>query len=462
MISDCQLPIADLKTSPALIASPRAQSAIGNRKSAISRTLLHSSILFLLSSILVFLPFSGCIGNPQNPAATQPATEIDLATTQPSYWLSQPPAAQVQAKDFDRLWDSCKTVARSYLFALDREDFRAGLITTEPLISKQLWEFWRPDTGAASDVLANSTATHRRTLRFEIERDEQSGAYTITPKVLVEQQTVLERRITSATQYRTAFAGPSAPSRFSVAHDEDASLDLPPKYWYPIGRDTAMERQVAARLREQLEHAPTPAASYAHGAAEGALRTLSFDGDIIAPGPNDLVYIDLGSQHGVVPGMTFEVYDTRASLPPLEHFGLDNPGSKGWILVQRADQTSSACRVLHNGAPAGPAAIPNKPAPGDHVFNFIFERDRERQNHFVLAGDFTAGRDTLAALIRKWGGAVDDRPNDRTNYVVLGQAPADPTARESYKDAKSTADNLNIPVIDEQRFNLLVRQFESK
>jgi hypothetical protein len=418
-------------------------------------------ILFALTFAIACI-VAGCIGNPQNPAATQPATEVDLATTQPSYWLSQPAAAQVQAKDFERLWESCKEVARSYLFNLDREDFRAGLITTEPLISKQIWEFWRPDTGTASDAVENSTTAIRRTLRFEIERDEQSGAFTITPKVLVEQLAVLERRITSATQYRTAFAGPIAPSRYSVARDEDAALDLPAKYWYPIGRDTKMEQQVAARLRERLAHAPAQGSPGSARGANGAPRPLAFDGDVIAPGPNDLVYIDLGHQHGIVPGMTFEVYDTRASLPPLEHFGLENPGSKGWIIVERADQTSSACRVLLNGVPAGAAAadIPNKPAPGDHVFNFIFERDRERQNHFVLAGDFAGGREKVADLIRRWGGAVDDRVREGTSYVVMGQAPADAKAREAYRATKSAADDLGVPVIDEARFNLLVRQFK--
>src|SRR3954465_14080650 len=83
----------------------------------------------------------GCITHPQNPAATQPATALDPATTQPAYWLDRPAGATVQGRDFDAVWDVCKDTARGYLFVLDRTDYRAGLITTTPQISRQIFEF---------------------------------------------------------------------------------------------------------------------------------------------------------------------------------------------------------------------------------------------------------------------------------------------------------------------------------
>lgn len=397
-----------------------------------------------LAAFSVATAIAGCADHRRAHPATQPATAVALATTQPSYWLSQPAAAQVRADDFDAMWEACKSIARSYLFAIDREDFRAGLITTEPMISRQWWEFWRSDTGTLSDLMQNSTATVRRTLRFEVTRDQQAG-FTITPKVLVERLAVLERRITSVAQYRQAFAGPAAPSRFAVARDEEPTLDLPARYWYPVGRDVKMERQVAARLRGRLERG-----AGARSKETASARSLAFDGTIIAPGPNDLVYIDLGAQHGVTPGMTFEVYDARASLPPLEHFAQDNPGSKGWIVVERADQASSACRVLD-------AATAGKPGTGDRVFNFIYQR--EGRLRFALAGEFTAGRQTIAALIRRWRATVDDEVARGTNYLIMGQAPPDAQGRRSYRAAKELADELGVPTLDQARFNLLVRHF---
>ena len=413
------------------------------------RPVISSSILYLPSSILVFLLITSCIGKPQNPAATRPATDIDLATTQPSYWLDQPAAdrAQVQSGDFDALWESSKSVARSYLFSIDREDFRAGLITTEPMVSKQIFEPWRPDTGKLGDAMMNTVASMRRTLRFEVERDEQTGAFTVTPKVLVERLAILERRITSVLQYRGAFAGPAAPARFSVARDDTPLVDLPARYWYPVGRDSKMEQQVAARLRDRLKQ---PRARVVRRDRKAA-STLAFDGTVMSPGPNDLLYIDLGAKHGIVAGMTFEAYDARSPLPPLDHYKQDNPGSKGWIEVVRADQSSSACRVMGED-------LSNKPVPGDRVFSFIYQRDGEPPNHFVLAGDFVSGREHLANLIRQWRGVVDDTVGEQTTYLLLGQAPADEGAREAYRNTWRTADAMNIPVIDEPRFNLLVRQ----
>jgi len=207
-----------------------------------------------------------------------------------------------------------------------------------------------------------------------------------------------------------------------------------------------MEQQVAARLRDRLKQPRAGAGRRDRKAAS----TLAFDGTVMSPGPNDLLYIDLGAKHGIVPGMTFEAYDARSPLPPLEHYTQNNPGSKGWIEVVRADQSSSACRVMGED-------LSNKPTPGDRVFNFIYQPDGQPPNHFVLAGDFVSGRENLANLIRQWRGVVDDTIGDQTTYLLLGQAPADEAAREAYRNTWRTADAMNIPVLDELRFNLLVR-----
>jgi len=182
-----------------------------------------------------------------NPAATQPATAINLATTKPSYYLNMPPVAQIEARDFDTLWAACETVAREYHFDLDREDYREGLLTTVPMISKQLQEPWRRDAGTDYEAMKDSLQTIRRTLRFEIQRDE-SGTYRAVPKVLMEVQSVLEHRLTSVTQYRAAFTGP----RISSLYTTDVVNVVPGRYWTPIGRDFPMERQVAANVRKQI------------------------------------------------------------------------------------------------------------------------------------------------------------------------------------------------------------------
>ncbi len=219
---------------------------ISNLKSQIS----DFKWLTLVAPVAALVIAAGCIGkHPANPAATQPVTIVDPATTQPSYWLNMPAVTSVDSLYFQPLWDACETVARDYGYQLDRTDFRLGLLTTKPMVSKQFLEPWRKDTGTSKGVLDNSMATVRRTIRFEVVND--GGTYRMTPKVLIERQSVVEHRTTSTAQYRQLFAGPDVNDTKLAVTSEDEFL--PKIYWAPIGRDTAMERQVAAAIDKRLK-----------------------------------------------------------------------------------------------------------------------------------------------------------------------------------------------------------------
>lgn len=399
---------------------------------------------------------SGCITHPQNPSATQPATETDLATTQPYYWLAKPAAAQVHGRDFDAIWAICKDTARDYLFKLERTDYRSGVITTAPLVSKQWFEPWRPDTGTVEGAFANSLGAIRRSLRFEISRNSDD-TFTITPKVLVEREVILERNVTDVSQYRFAFSGPltKIPPREAVTLEPDTYPDVPIKYWYPTGRDTAMEINLASHLRHSLEKAQS--ITGAGGGKETTGGTVEkgtpflADGAVRGIGADGRVFINLGTADKVVPGMTFEVYAARATLPTLNDYAVENPQSKGWIEVVSVGDGTSTC-VLRKQVGSTP------PQEGDQLFNFVFQRGK--QNHFAIAGDFPgANRETMASLIRRWNGTVDLRIGTETNYLILGAAPTQAVAREFYDGIKSQAEQLKIPVLSEDRFNLLIRYY---
>jgi hypothetical protein len=206
---------------------------------------------YLILSALAALMFSGCRHEQSAEFEPQPtprlATDKDLATTRPSYWLDQPAVASVTSLQFQPLWNTCERVARSYLFELDRQDYRLGLLTTKPMISKQILEPWRKDAGTLRAVMDDSLSTIRRTLRLQIDRRDD-GTFEMTPRVLIERETILERRLTSAAQYRTAFSGPAVGSRTNA----DIDANVPIIYWTPIGRDFEMERHVAAEVQDRL------------------------------------------------------------------------------------------------------------------------------------------------------------------------------------------------------------------
>ena len=195
----------------------------------------------------------GCIMHPMNPAATQPATVLDLNTTQPSYWLGQPPVGTASSADFDRLWKASEQTARNFLFTLDREDYRSGELTTVPLVSAQWFEPWRRDVYTVHDIEESSMATIRRTIYFNFTR-AGDGTYTVAPRVIVERATIAEKRITAVVNYTDIFNNPRDPTQAQHGTlESDLGYNLPPRYWYVLGRDPAFEKVLAENIRSRIE-----------------------------------------------------------------------------------------------------------------------------------------------------------------------------------------------------------------
>jgi hypothetical protein len=194
---------------------------------------------------LALLILSGC--HASHPPTTQKATAIDPIQATPGYWLSQPAVAKIPATDFYKLWYACRTEAHDRLFLIDREDFREGLLTTQPMVSKQFTELWRTDSVTIPGIAESTLATVRRTVRFQLTKD-QNGGYIAVPKVLVERFVSSERRLTAIDEYHQAFTGPRPTDDVYV----DPGSKLPTDYWYAIGRDTALERDLADAIRRRL------------------------------------------------------------------------------------------------------------------------------------------------------------------------------------------------------------------
>lgn len=185
---------------------------------------------------------AGCLSdvNPGGPVAT----DIDPKTTEPSFWWKQDAYSKVYGENFEALWNGAEEAARNRMFTLDRQDYRDGVMTTSPVISKQVWEFWRNDIVDKQSLDQSSLATIRRTVRFEISR-RSDGGYVLEPRVLVERLSLNGKRITAVVNYTEAFTPQPAP-RFT-GPGEAAPLN---SYWYAIGRDTALERVLAEDIAD--------------------------------------------------------------------------------------------------------------------------------------------------------------------------------------------------------------------
>jgi hypothetical protein len=188
---------------------------------------MNSRLIILCLLIAAAMPL-GCITDrPFDPAATQPATVIDAKLATSEYWLAQPITEQVTHADFTTVWETCEQVAHDYFFKIARRNFRSGLLTTEPAISKQLLEFWRKDAGTPEDVKEASIAAIRRTIYFQVTKNSDGG-YSVAPKVIVERESRVDPKFRAE------------------------ETDLPVTYWYALRRDSAMESQLAAAIRQKL------------------------------------------------------------------------------------------------------------------------------------------------------------------------------------------------------------------
>ena len=150
--------------------------------------------------------------------------------------------------DFDKLWNACRASLVADGFTIDRTDYRDGVMTTLPLVSKQFYEFWRGDVVTAHDLAQSSLGTVRRTVRIHIRRDE-SGKFYAAPKVVVDRFSLLAKRITSVSQYRSVFALTSSDVRLST---EAEGPNVVAQYWYPIARDYNLEKDIVRAAKGRL------------------------------------------------------------------------------------------------------------------------------------------------------------------------------------------------------------------
>lgn len=198
---------------------------------------------FITPLFVALSALAGCSHVEQSPALTQ--TDPDLATQ--AHWIAQPATATVTHDNYDELWEACVGAARWHGFRPDRTDYRAGVLVTFPNVSKQLFEPWRRDVVTLPDMVESTLATMRRIVRFEI-TEVQDGTFQCVPKVIVERYNSMERRITSITQYRETFSINTAEG--NKGHDR--GVDLADTYWYAVGRDAALERDLAAGVRSRV------------------------------------------------------------------------------------------------------------------------------------------------------------------------------------------------------------------
>ncbi len=185
----------------------------------------------------------------------------------------------------------------------------------------------------------------------------------------------------------------------------------------------------------------------------------------------NVVYLDVGSDDLVYPGLTFSVYDKSTPIP-------DDGKGKAEIEIFQVTENVSAAKI-------NTSSKKNAIVPEDIVANLIW--DSVTSNRFVVSGvfdfdgdgNYSAGdKDKISRIIQDCRGEIVAEVTVETDFVVLGIRPspiARPTSEQieidpdvekkylasldkgkDYDTVVARARALSVPIINQQRFLNLI------
>jgi hypothetical protein len=189
------------------------------------------------------------------------------------------------------------------------------------------------------------------------------------------------------------------------------------------------------------------------------------DGKIIRALPGDpYVYINLGAKDRVSLGMTFAVYSAGEGIPTTGE-------GKATVEISSVYDDVAAGKIISRSR--------NQPVlEGDLVANAIYSKARKHK--FLVDGRFdlenagvatAANADRIKAMVQEWGGELVDTVDTGTDFVVLGQGPAEPIAPpasatpidkqryqealkayQAFQDNVKEAKELMVPILSQTQF----------
>ncbi len=226
------------------------------------------------------------------------------------------------------------------------------------------------------------------------------------------------------------------------------------------------EAEIAlGRLTNQVNELQTQLQAFKQGVDPQEILRKA-DGRILRAIPgSDVVYVNLGENDGLKPGMGFEVFSTTPD---------PRQSVRGKASVEVVTVMGDTAECLVKRTTAGQPIV-----EGDLVVNIAYERNRKPK--FVIRGSFDLNYDgvidsndveRVTALIREWGGQVQSELDETTDFVVIGTAPVVPEvppgtpvspvvqvqverqamARQEFQEIIQRAGSMYIPAITQSQF----------
>ncbi len=142
---------------------------------------------------------------------------------------------------FNTVWDASAEVLRDYRFRIDRQDRRAGVMTTYPMLGRHWFEFWRPDAVSRVDLIEGTLQTLYRRAKVVISRIGGEGSgYVATVAVTVYRSDRRVRPLTTAGQVFERYTG--------ADEEEESASGLGGPVLVDLGRDEKLQRVLLTRI----------------------------------------------------------------------------------------------------------------------------------------------------------------------------------------------------------------------
>ena len=401
--------------------------------------------------------------------------------------LSDFVAASERTDSYERLMDSAKQERKS-LFALleDRRADIASFVTGNPGAS--LAEMRSSLNLGESDVVSNSITDMRRQLSSSGNdvaslnrqvadlqgnngdlRDRVKQAESIGDEKVAEVEAEFDGYRVAASRYQQEVEDAISAideSRVKLDRDYRNRLSNLQSRLDQANQDNSVFRAQIEELRKKTENYRIKPQSPAE----------LVDGRVISvPGSGGQIFVDLGRNDRIVPGMSFEVYEDAAAIRPDPRTG-EYVRGKASIEIIRVNGDTSAARITRE--------LPGRPVVKDDVIaNAVFNPDYRFK--FLVHGQFdvdadgrisVAEADYVRRRVLEWGGELveGDQLTGDLDFLVLGEQPPMPAplppdagdaefraflqqreARERYDQLFDQASRAQIPVLNWNRFETL-------
>jgi len=164
---------------------------------------------------------------------------------QPQY--TEPVVAEApktpEQQQFDLLWQASWRVLSRYGFHVDRQDPRAGVITTWPMVGKQLAELWRQDAARTTDAVESTMQTIYRSVKVTIRKADGPRGFEPTVEVFVSRSSKPVLGISTTSDAYNLFTKRRKRRRPT---DEQEAAE-----WVDLGQDRALEVKIRRAILDE-------------------------------------------------------------------------------------------------------------------------------------------------------------------------------------------------------------------